>query len=298
MKQTVYVDVLLATNIFINYFLLLAVGKFIRICYKRVRLVLASCLGAAYSLIIFLPQMNPWLSLFIKLLMSATIILAAFRITGPKSFFRAIACFYLTSFAFAGLMLALWYFFAPQGMAMKNSVVYFNISPLLLVITTIVCYFAVRLINRLTGKQEVKTDFCKLIITANGSTVECIAKVDTGSSLIEPFSHYPVVVAEYEKIYQAVPDQVRDMMCVTAGGGYSSYVGLRMVPFHALSGEGVLPAFQPERFIIHTHKKDIETDKVYVAVYRGKLGGGAFDALVNPELLSQGDLTEQHEKSK
>ena len=36
MKQTIYIDVLLAVNIFINYFLLLAAAKFLAV--KRVRL--------------------------------------------------------------------------------------------------------------------------------------------------------------------------------------------------------------------------------------------------------------------
>ena len=48
-KQTIYIDVLIATNIFINYFLLLAVAKFLHSNAKRWRLVLASVLGAAYS---------------------------------------------------------------------------------------------------------------------------------------------------------------------------------------------------------------------------------------------------------
>lgn len=293
MKQTIYVDVLLATNIFINYFLLLAVAKFMRVTYKRIRLIAASSLGAAYSLIILLPQLNPWVSLLVKLAMSITIVLVAFKKSSIKMFLRAIACFYLTSFAFAGLMLAAWYFFAPQGMAMKNSVVYFNISPLLLIVTTVVCYIVIRIINRVTGQQEVKDSLCTLTITMDGATATCTAKVDTGNSLSEPFSHFPVVVAEYQCIEKIVPEQIKNMLtnkiCNDNLAEYSG--GFRMVPFHALSGEGVLPAFLPEQLRIHTNKSVIETKQVYVAVFNGKLAAGAFDALLNPELFTQGEQT-------
>jgi stage II sporulation protein GA (sporulation sigma-E factor processing peptidase) len=290
MKQTIYVDVLIATNIFINYFLLLAVSKFMRVTYKRVRLILASVLGAVYSLIILLPQMNPWLSLLVKLAMSVTIVLVAYRRTSLKMFLRALACFYITSFAFAGLMLAAWYFFAPQGMAMKNSIVYFNISPLVLIITTVACYAVIRVIQRITGQQAVKETFCRLTISMNETAVSCTAKVDTGSSLTEPFSHFPVVVAEYRSIEKIVPPQIKAMIRKEAD--YNSLEqpgGFRLVPFHALSGEGVLSAFQPDKLSIHTAKKTVETKQVYVAVFRGKLAGGAFDALLNPELFTQAE---------
>ena len=293
MKQTIYVDVLVATNIFINYFLLLAVSKFMRVTYKRIRLIAASTLGALYSLIILLPQMNPWLALIVKLIMSVTIILLAFKRTSIKMFLRGLACFYLTSFAFAGLMLAAWCFFAPQGMAIKNSIVYFNISPLLLIVTTVVCYIVIRMINRITGQQAVKDTLCRLTVTVNEISATCTAKVDTGSSLTEPFSHFPVVVAEYRSIEKIVPPQIKNAIKNTVD--YDNFTeqqgGFRLIPFHALSGEGVLPAFQPDKLIIHTEKHTIETQQVYIAVFSGRLAGGAFDALLNPELFTQGEQT-------
>ena len=48
MKQTIYIDVLLAVNIFINYFLLLAAAKFLAVKRVRLRILAASILGAAY----------------------------------------------------------------------------------------------------------------------------------------------------------------------------------------------------------------------------------------------------------
>ena len=46
MQQTVYVDVLLAVNLFVNYFLLLTVRGFLHIPCRRSRLLLGAAVGA------------------------------------------------------------------------------------------------------------------------------------------------------------------------------------------------------------------------------------------------------------
>lgn len=271
MKPVVYIDVLVGLNLFINYFLLLAVSKFLSLPAKRPRLLAASILGAAYSLTILLPEINTLLSFFIKFIMAATIVLTAYRFCGLKQFLRELAAFYIMSFAFAGFMLALWYFIAPQGLIIKNSIVYFNISPLILIVLTVVCYLIIRLINRLTGRQAPDDIFCKIKIDYNGESVSCFAKVDTGNSLSEPFSNYPVAVVYEENIAPMVPPE-------TSGK-------IRLVPFQAVSGGGLLPAFKPDLLTVFCGKKQFEIHNVYIAVAKTKFG--EFSALLNPDLLQK-----------
>ena len=78
MKQTIYIDVLLAVNIFINYFLLLAAAKFLAVKRIRLRILAASILGAAYSLTMLLPSIPMVLALLMKLVMSASLVFVAF----------------------------------------------------------------------------------------------------------------------------------------------------------------------------------------------------------------------------
>ncbi len=271
LKQTIYLDVLIGVNLIINYFLLLAVSKFLSLPVKRIRLVAAALLGAACSLTILLPEVPMLLSLFIKLAMAATIVLAAFPFGGLKELLRRTAAFFIMSFSFAGFMLALWYFIAPQGMVIKNSVVYFDISPLLLIAMTVVCYMVVRIINRITGRQAPETLFCRIKIHYNGQTVSCLAKVDTGNTLTEPFSNYPVAVVNEKCIPGIVPKEESGK--------------IRLVPFHAVSGGGLLPAFKPDLLTVICGDKQIEIHNVYVAVTKSKFG--EFGALLNPDLLQK-----------
>lgn len=271
MKQTIYIDVLIAINLFINYFLLLAVSKFLSIPVKRPRLFAAAAFGAAASLTIFMPEINLFLSLLIKLVLSVAIVRIAFRFCGLKQLLRQLAAFYIMSFAFAGLMLAFWYFIAPQGLIIKNSIVYFNISPLMLIIMTVICYFIIRLINRATGRQAPENLFCKIQIDYNGESVSCLAKVDTGNTLTEPFSNAPVAVVYEECVAALIPQEDSGK--------------IRFVPFQAISGGGLLPAFKPDKLTIFCGKNQIEINEVYIAVTKSKLG--AFTALLNPDLLQK-----------
>jgi stage II sporulation protein GA (sporulation sigma-E factor processing peptidase) len=271
LKQTIYLDVLIGVNLIINYFLLLAVSKFLSLPAKRIRLIAAALLGAMYSLTILLPEIPIFLSFFVKFVMATTIVLAAFPFGGFSQLLRRTAAFFIMSFSFAGFMLALWYFIAPQGMVIKNSVIYFDISPLLLIAITAVCYMVVRIINRLTGRQAPDALFCRIKIHYKGQTVSCLAKVDTGNSLTEPFSNYPVAVVNEECALGILPKEDSGK--------------IRLVPFHAVSGGGLLPAFKPDLLTVICGNKQIEIHNVYVAVTKSKFG--EFGALLNPDLLQK-----------
>jgi stage II sporulation protein GA (sporulation sigma-E factor processing peptidase) len=270
-RQTVYIDVLIAVNLFINYFLLLGVAGFLSLRFRRLRLFLASLLGASYSLSILLPEISMPVSFLVKLAMAATIVLAAYPFNGLKQFFRELAAFYVMSFSFAGLMLALWYFIAPQGLIIKNSVVYFNISPLFLIVLTVVCYFVIRLINRVTGRQAPEGSFCTVKVEYNGKSAYFFGKVDTGNSLTEPFSNYPVMVVRRELIQSLIPPEESGK--------------IRLVPFHTVSGEGLLPAFRPDSLTLVCGKHTYSIRNVYIAASKTRLG--EFDALINPDLLQK-----------
>ena len=143
-------------------------------------------------------------------------------------FLRALAGFYLTSFAFAGFMLCLWYFVAPQGLLIKNSVVYFDVSPLVLPVQPWLAISPyIRLVQRITGRQRPEALFCPITIQRGGQESRCTAKVDTGNTLTEPFSGFPVVVVQEEAVQAVVPQQ-------------QEQTAFRLVPYGAVGGGGVL----------------------------------------------------------
>ena len=270
--QTIYIDVLLGLNLFVNYFLLLAVARFLGLRAGRLRLLGGAGLGALYSLAILLPPLPAALSLLVKLAVSGIIVLAAFPLAGWKLFLRALAAFYLVSFAFAGFLLVFWYLVSPQGLVIKNSVVYLDISPLVFLAATVLAYGAVRLFQRATGREAPRSLTCRVTAVKNGKTAVFTARVDTGNSLTEPFSGTPVIVAEES----------------AAGGLAPAWgEGCRLVPFRTVSGSGLLQAFRPDRLTIQCGGRVTEPGEAYIALSKEPVSAGEFSALLNPALLEQ-----------
>lgn len=288
MTNIIYVDILICINMFINYFMLLATANFLRLPVKRLRFLLGSLLGAFYSLYILLPPTNIFVSFIIKLFMSITIVIAAFGALGKKYVIKSILCFYLINFAFSGSMMALWYLFSPKGLVVKNSVVYFNISPLLLFCTTLVSYVIIQGVNKIIGTRLHKSLFCDVVIYFNNSNVKLRAKIDTGNTLKEPFSDLPAIVTEFKYIKKIIPRDMHkffiDLDCRSfpSDPEKNKY---RVVPFQVISEQGVLPAFLSDRVMI-IYEGITSERKAYIAVCCKKLLTGNFCALLNPELLN------------
>ena len=291
MKQTIYIDVLISVNLFINYFLLLSVTKILDLKLERKRLIISAFIGSLYSLFILLPPINLIFSLVIKLIMSATIVFIAFEVASPRMFLKTLGIFYGTNFLFGGAIFFLWYFVSPNGLFINNNMVYLNLSPLFLVATTFLAYIIIELINRFVGEKSISTTNCDLLISYGNQSVIVKSKVDTGNTLREPFSNIPVIVVQYQSVESVVPEALKGYIYSTKGSNislnsYESYTfsGLRMIPLRTVSGEGLLPAFKPDYIKILSKANNIKKE-AYVAVCTKKIFDDKYQALINPDLM-------------
>lgn len=279
--RTVYIDVLIGVNIIINYFILLAVSKYSKISPKQCRMILGSVFGAVCSLVIFLPNLGFILNSLLKLVISVIIVFFAFGFHNLKTLFKNIALFYFISFCFCGVMLFIWFIATPKGLVVNNSVVYFNISPLIMIVTTLVSYIVIRVCNRLMGKKQNNIEICKIKLINNNSFCEFYGKIDTGNTLCEPFSQRPVMVVNEDAIKDIAEDEFSKLLDIntTTSTVKNKY---RVIPFSAVGGSGVLPAFSPSEVYINGI---FCKQKIYVAVCKNNILCGEIKAMVNPEII-------------
>ena len=286
MKQTIYIDVLVSVNIFINYFLLLSVAKFSNLKSIRKKMILAAFVGSLYSLIILLPPINSFFSLLIKLVMSVSVVIFAFEFVSLKTFLKALATFYGINFIFGGIIFCVWYFAAPKGIFINNHVIYFHISPIFLIFTTLGAYLAIRIMNRFISTKEISSKGFAVQIMANGQVLNLCAKLDTGNSLKEPFSNLPVVVINYNFSKKILPLSIKKYLStpqpytlLSSVPQISELKNFRIIPFKTVSGNGLLPAFKADYISIKGIKKE-----AYIAVCKEKIFNDEFQALIGLEL--------------
>lgn len=285
---TVYVDVLFCTNLIINYFLILFSAKFCSLPYHRIRYLAASLVGAVYSLAIFLPELNTFFNIAMKLILGTTILFIAYGIAKPKQFFRRAAVFFGVNFGFAGIMLALWIAFHPKNMAINNGVFYFDISPWLLVTASVVTYLAATVIMKFSKRKAPEQLECNIEISTELGSVLLEGFVDTGNDLCDLFTERPVVVVPVKSVEKIIPTEYlpafRDASLSNAnlldGHWATEY---RLIPFNALSGTGIMPAFKPKAFYVYEGNTALKVKDVMVAVSAGEIHGDK--AIINPKIL-------------
>lgn len=124
MSNVIYVDILLMINLLVNFLMLSAAGLLVKTPTRSWRILLSAAIGAVYSLIIFLPDMNLFFSIALRVICFAAMLFTAFSIRSVKDFLRAGGGFLMANFAFAGITLAIWLMFKPDGLTYKNGAVY------------------------------------------------------------------------------------------------------------------------------------------------------------------------------
>ncbi len=278
----IYVDVLIVVNIYITYFLLMAVSKISHTPLKLGRCIISSVAGGLFSLMILVPDMNYFLNIVLKFTVSVIIIIIGFGMkTGFKYTMKLILWFYAMNFIFAGIMLSLRYAFSLSFMRYSNSYFYMDFSLLSLIIFTIISYALVCLIRYIIDKGNLSGGVYRVIIKNNGKVISVDGISDTGNSLVDSFSGKPVIIcgkAELEKIIE-IPE------FSLISNDYLSYSQLlrnfRIIPYSTIGESGIIPIFAPDEILIREDKSQrIKQVDALIGISSKNI-----KAVFNPEIL-------------
>lgn len=287
MTQIVYADVLFVTNMLITYLLLNLLASVFSAPKRVMRMLLSSVIGGVFSFYILAPEQHFLITMFIKLSFSAVIIFTAFKIHSLRQFLKLMLGFYAISFAFAGVMIATWILVKPQSMLINNSTVYFNISVPLLIVTCAVCYAVIWLVQRVISKRVPKDSICDVTVAVGGKTVTCRAMIDTGNSLADLFTGFPVIIAEYSSVERLIPHEYR---------GFYSKKGelpqtlddfsqrVRTIPYEVVGGGGILPSFKPDYILICNKNRKVKIENVIVSVETRAMSKTDYQVLLNSSM--------------
>ncbi|MCM1115544.1 MAG: sigma-E processing peptidase SpoIIGA [Clostridium sp.] len=261
--MVIYVDVLFVLNFFISYLLLLLTKQLTKTTARTYRMLIAAFVGGVYALVILAPKLHFLVTVFGKLLVSAFMVLLAFGFSRLAVYLKALAFFYFSNILFLGIVLAFWLFFKPDGIVINNDVVYFDIPAIVLLLSALTAYIISILVIRIYNRTISKKEIYSLTIYKNGQAYHLFAFLDSGNKLKEPFSNYPVIIADSSKI---------------------AFEAERIIPYNTVGGEGMLKAFKPDKIIVSNGKSSFESERVYVAL--STVESKDFSAILNPELLN------------
>lgn len=277
--KTIYIDVLIILNIYVNFFLLKATARLTHTPLKTSRCIVSSVIGSLFSLTIFLPDMNFLIPLAIKLGAAVIITALAFGIKDKRQTLKLVFFFYIVNFIFGGIIMLFYLTFRPGFMAFGNTYFYVDFSLLSLVVFTAVSYFAVTAVRRLMDRGCDTKGKYKVVIRQSGKTVSVDALADTGNSLVDIFSGKPVIVCRSADL-QDIADLPSEPAVENAELLYKTN-GLRFIPYSTIGNTGMIAVFSPEEIVICDSESG-RTKKVDAMI-----GIDAKDvpAVFNPKLL-------------
>jgi stage II sporulation protein GA (sporulation sigma-E factor processing peptidase) len=268
----VYADVLIFLNLIVNYFLLCACFKILKQTPKTIRVILSAILGGVSSLYIFLPKLNILLEAILKIITCALMSLICFGFKNIKSLLKNIGVLFTVTCAYGGIMFAFWLMFNPKGMVINNSVVYFNISPLALIIFSVAAYIIFSIFSLIFGKISKFANKCSVTVFADDKNIRLEAIIDTGNSIEDIFSNSQIIIADKAKVEKLFSPKDKSS---------SRY---RILPCNTVSGSGVLEGFRCDSAVIISNNEKTVLQKPILAISKTDLADG-YDAIINPESI-------------
>lgn len=293
----VYIDVLFAVNLILNFILLWTTAKIARLKLKPWRILTGAMVASFYAVCMFFPDIQLIYTMLAKFIFSLVIIAITFYIKETKLFFKTVLIFYMVSFIFGGGAMALFSFTgvgASVGAVVSNGVLYFNLPWKLLFLSTGISYAIIRIVWKAYNMRLSKSNFnTKIKISLGNESAIINALVDTGNSLRDPLSDIPVMVTEYEKIKSLLPEQMKmmidegrepeDIALMLADTNFH----LRLIPFSSVGKDGgLMLGFKPDSASVVSEIKERSIGEIIVGICRSKLTrDGSYNALLSPEIL-------------
>ena len=295
--MTIYIDVVFLENLVMNSIILVASGIILKKKMKWIRIILASSLGAIYTIIGYISVLEIYSNLILKVILSILIIYIAFNPQTVKQLWKDLLIFYLTSFVFGGVAFALIYVVKPQDILMKNGL-FLGTYPLKTVLLAAIVAFIIIIAAFAIVKTKFskKDMFCDVEVELNNKIIKTRAMIDTGNLLKEPITNTPVIVLEHTLLYECVPKEILDNLESILGGELvkipekvrNEYISkLKLIPFASLGKQnGMLVGIKADSLKIIQDDQEKENKNVIVGIYNKSLTKrGEYRALVGMDLI-------------
>ena len=295
--MTIYIDIVIIENLIMNYIILCATGIVSKNKIRHLRLIMASLLGAIYSVVAYMKILEIYSNIVLKILLSVIIVYIAYNPQTVKKLWKTLVMFYLVSFVFGGVAFSLIYIIKPQDIIMKNGL-FLGTYPLKTIILGAIVAFAIIIIavKIIRKKFTTKDIICDIEIMINNKKINTKALIDTGNMLKEPITNTPVVVVEKILLYKCIPKEILNNINQIIGGDLekipqqiqSQYISkLKLIPFSSLGKQnGMLLGIKVQQIKIIKESEEITKENIIVGIYQQSLTkNGEYQALMGMEFI-------------
>lgn len=283
----IYVDVLVCVNILITYIFLVCTRVAVNLPTNKWGIGLACVFGGVSSLVVFIDESFLPVSVAIKLIIGAIIVLLSFLPRTVKSFLKAYTGFFVISVLFGGAMYFLEITFKPHGIMYVNGTVYFDMSIKYLVGCTFLIYGVFLVVNYFFERKATKNQVYKVCVSFRNTEIAVLGYIDTGNSLVDTLTGRTVFVGEVKSFAPFFTYEEQRFLKT----GYlddipDSLVGsIHLVPCKTVGESALLPAFVPDKVEVEISKNKVEIKNVSIALTDVDFSQGEYSLLLNKRVI-------------
>ena len=251
--MVIYIDLVILLNFIIDCLLLIGVQLLLKRKVKFKRIALASLLGSASTILLFLVHSN-YLLLLYKLIISILMVIIAFKYESFHYFKENLFWLYIISIILGGSVYLLnnQITLTNQGIVFSASGFKINVI-ILIIIGPIIIFRYLKYQKTLTFNYS---NYYDVDIYYKGIKISEMGFLDTGNKLVDPYFGRPIILVNKKLI--TIP------------------VRTFFVPYTVVGGDGLLEVFKPEKIVVNqkTNRKvlvgisDVELNGIKIILNR------------------------------
>ena len=290
--MTLYIDLILLENIIMNYIIILATGMICRVDVKYIRIFFASFIGAIYAILLYIVDFKIYNNQITKILISICMIYVAFNSINIKNMLKQLLIFYLTSFCFGGAAYYLLHNVSPHLINSIDGVLIGSYPVKIAILGGILGFFIINISFRIIKSKFSKKDMIyevEIFYKEKSSNIKVI--LDTGNLLTDPITNVPVLLVEFEKLKNIIPEEIlKDIVHNNNFENVDDEIKTRcsIIPFSSIGkNNGIIIGFRPDYINIYIDDKEEIRKKVIVGIYDNKVTkNGVYSGLIGLNLLN------------
>ena len=263
-----------------NYLLLSVEKRILKWNTKRIRIIMASSLGAVATCIFaILPSLYGEVKFLISyIVICALMIRISFRVHKIRDLIRGVVVLYLITYCVGGVVSSLYYqreTFFYYADALKENL-FGEMDFLYLVVSVLIATICILIIVRfLRHQRQMSKEIYEVWLTRNQVCVHTMGLVDTGNCLFDPITGKPVIVVEMSLLEEALePSLYNDLKTIVKFEDSSYHINsenatkIRLIPFQSIGKKrGILPAIILDEVEIRKDTQFLCSKKVIAALY-------------------------------
>lgn len=258
--MVIYGDILFILNMIIDYLLLGLTSVVVRREVGLLRRLIAAIIGGLSSFYIFIENENFLIDLLFRLSSAIIMILIIFGLKNLGFLIKSLFIYYSFAIFLSGVALLLSNLIKHKIIEINNTYFYIGISPIILIVFSVVSYIILVLFLRIRKSGEGKPQ-CTVSLYYKDNCFSCIGLIDSGNSIRDLLSDSEIFISNDKAFQKLTGFDIDSFFTIN-----ENFDRCRIVPASTISGNTILKAVRIDRAKLNFNNKEFLFMRPIIAV--------------------------------